>query len=140
MRVGHASPVIACPPAPLPGSTAGQRSCLGLARAAYAAIRSGGPAVLLLDECTAGLDSAAVQLLMRRLLGRGGLLDGCTRIMATSDPSLLPHFDTLVAVQVGGGACLALPPATPFCAHRMSVALPPRDCEPPAFRALRRTV
>lgn len=46
-------------------------------------------------------------LILDRLIGPGSLLDGKTRIVAVSDPALLPHFDQVVQVEVGHCALLA---------------------------------
>jgi ABC-type Mn2+/Zn2+ transport system ATPase subunit len=87
---------------PLPRHPGGQRIRVGIARAAYAAF-AGEASILLLDDPLAGVDPAGAAAIMRDLLGGGGLLEGKTRIVAVSDPALLPQFDQVVSLQVGLG-------------------------------------
>ncbi len=80
--------------------SAGQRQMIGLARALF-----GDPALLLLDEPTANLDTAAADLMISALIARAG--EGALVIAATHDLRLVQKMDVVLSIR--RGAVMATP-------------------------------
>ncbi|KAL1903423.1 hypothetical protein Sste5346_000049 [Sporothrix stenoceras] len=74
----------------------GQKTRIGLARAAYAQAD-----VYLLDESLANLDVVVQNLVLARLLGPQGLLRSATRVVVSNVPLLLDHADAVYVLEFG---------------------------------------
>ncbi|CUT98873.1 multidrug resistance associated protein 1 [Echinococcus multilocularis] len=74
----------------------GQKLRVSLARACYADAD-----VYLLDDPLAAVDTHVASHLLKHVLGRGGLLSGRTRIMATHNPSAIAASDRVAVLDSG---------------------------------------
>jgi ABC-type bacteriocin/lantibiotic exporter with double-glycine peptidase domain len=76
----------------------GQRQRVALARAVYSKIP-----VIILDDCTSGLDSTAARTITTQLFGTDGHFRkaGVSVVLATHNPLLLPYMDAIVVLDDG---------------------------------------
>lgn len=74
----------------------GQKARLTLARAVYARAD-----VYLLDDCLSAVDSHVGRHIIDRVLGRGGILNGKTRILATNSIPVLKEADFIALLRNG---------------------------------------
>lgn len=52
-----------------------------------------------------GVDPEKAKLIFQRLIARGGVLEGLTRLVVVSDPALLHQFDAVLDLSVSVCVC-----------------------------------